>query len=293
MNYELFREPFNPAEVEWGIGESGIKQDGSVWAKCFAYVSNRAIQDKLDKVVGPENWQTHVWDSDVGIAIRIAGEWVWKKEKLVPGLPLGEAIDRSFVACGLRWCAFSRSLEFMPAPHCDGVDYVEPKLYPGYLVGSDGSILSNWTRGRWNTKSGKWRRLKTPPYSHGYSQFNLLAKYKGEKRKWKVHELVMLCFHGPKPPGMIIRHLNGKCRDNRLANLAYGTYLENSADMIEHGTRSQGSMRPLAKLNESIIPEIKARRASGEYLKDIAASYGVSIRTISSAIEGRTWKHVT
>lgn len=49
-------EPFAPSEIEWRIGQAGLKADGKPWAKVLAYVTSRAIQDRLDLVVGPANW---------------------------------------------------------------------------------------------------------------------------------------------------------------------------------------------------------------------------------------------
>lgn len=49
------KEPFAPADVSWRIGQAGKNQRG-FWAKVLAYVDNRAIMDRLDEVVGPDNW---------------------------------------------------------------------------------------------------------------------------------------------------------------------------------------------------------------------------------------------
>jgi len=57
MNLIELKKPFPECDLEWRISQVGIKKDGSLWAKCLAYVDNRAIQDRLDDVVGPENWK--------------------------------------------------------------------------------------------------------------------------------------------------------------------------------------------------------------------------------------------
>lgn len=58
----------------------------------------------------------------------------------------------------------------------------------------------------------------------------------GVVRRFGNHQLVLVAFVGPRPAGMVSRHLNGDRTDPRLVNLAYGTYAENSADMRLHGT---------------------------------------------------------
>ena len=84
-------QPFPAADVEWRIQQSGEK-DGKIWARVLAYITNRAIQQRLDDVCGPENWyniyrreKTDDGKTAVlcGIAVRVAredgnAEWVIK-----------------------------------------------------------------------------------------------------------------------------------------------------------------------------------------------------------------------
>ena len=53
--YGALRDPFPENDIGWRIGRSGAK-DGDPWAMCLAYITNRAIQTRLDTIVGPENW---------------------------------------------------------------------------------------------------------------------------------------------------------------------------------------------------------------------------------------------
>lgn len=50
-----------------------------------------------------------------------------------------------------------------------------------------------------------------------------------------VHIVVLEAFVGPRPQGMVVRHLNGQQTDNRLENLSYGTPSENNFDLVRHG----------------------------------------------------------
>lgn len=80
------QERFTTEEIEWRIGRSGKKADGSLWATALAYINNRAIMNRLDHAVGAENWKNefHEWrvgeDHGVlcGLSVRINGEWVTK-----------------------------------------------------------------------------------------------------------------------------------------------------------------------------------------------------------------------
>jgi hypothetical protein len=55
VNWYNLQAPFDASEIEWRVGSSGLKQ-GGVWARVFAYVTNRAIQNRLDDILGPAGW---------------------------------------------------------------------------------------------------------------------------------------------------------------------------------------------------------------------------------------------
>lgn len=79
---QALTKPFRPFDVEWRVGRAG-KRGEKVWAKVLAYITNRAIMERLDAVVGPENWKNDYREGPgggvlCGIAIRIDGDWVWK-----------------------------------------------------------------------------------------------------------------------------------------------------------------------------------------------------------------------
>lgn len=57
---EALSKPFHPKDIEWRIGQAGKSRSGNLYGTCFAYVTNRAIMNRLDEVFGPENWQTSV-----------------------------------------------------------------------------------------------------------------------------------------------------------------------------------------------------------------------------------------
>lgn len=93
MNLEELKEPFPEDGIEWRIGQSGIAGSGKVWAMCLAYVTARAIQDRLDEVVGAENWKDEyevreLSDSNGNVhagwicklSIRINDEWITKED---------------------------------------------------------------------------------------------------------------------------------------------------------------------------------------------------------------------
>jgi hypothetical protein len=82
MNLEKLKEPFPEKDLEWRIQSAG-STNGKVWARVLTYITNRAIMDRLDEVVGVGNWKNEFkeWMKDsilCGISIKIDGEWVCK-----------------------------------------------------------------------------------------------------------------------------------------------------------------------------------------------------------------------
>lgn len=82
INFQALAAPFPSQDIEWRIQQAGAK-NGRPWAKCLAYVTNRAIMERLDTVVGPANWSNRFEVGPgggilCGIAIRIGDEWITK-----------------------------------------------------------------------------------------------------------------------------------------------------------------------------------------------------------------------
>lgn len=80
MSFATLREPFQPDDIEWRIAQAGQKGE-KIWAKCLAYITSRAIMDRLDEVVGPENWATDFRMGShmmAGLGLRVGSGWVWK-----------------------------------------------------------------------------------------------------------------------------------------------------------------------------------------------------------------------
>ena len=75
-------EPFPENQLEWRIQSGGVK-DNKPWAMVLAYVSNRAIMERLDDVVGMGRWKNEYKpgpDGGVicGLSLDIEGEWLTK-----------------------------------------------------------------------------------------------------------------------------------------------------------------------------------------------------------------------
>lgn len=106
----------------------------------------------------------------------------------------------------------------------------------------------------------------------------------GGKRKRKVASVVAECFIGPRPTGMVIRHVDGERLNDASENLAYGTHKENSADMHTHGTILTGIRNPRAKLTDEQVSEIRSIEYETQAL--IASRFGISRSYVSQLRAG-------
>lgn len=55
-----FKKPFPYKDIEWRLQQCGEKKDGSIWGKCLAYITSRAVQERLDEVCGTDGWRSEI-----------------------------------------------------------------------------------------------------------------------------------------------------------------------------------------------------------------------------------------
>lgn len=87
-------EPFPAGDIEWRVSRSGMNKNGTVFCMVLAYITARAIANRLDAVVGPENWQNTplvvhelrpgVMAMQVGISIRVGEDWITRYDVSEP-----------------------------------------------------------------------------------------------------------------------------------------------------------------------------------------------------------------
>jgi hypothetical protein len=108
-----------------------------------------------------------------------------------------------------------------------------------------------------------------------------------------AHRVSWAMYRGAIPKGMYVLH----CCDNRLCvnpeHLFLGTHATNMKDMREKGRQSRGASRPLAKLTEKQVQEIRQRYNQGGCTqREMAIEYGMGQAEISDIITRKKWKHV-
>ena len=163
--------------------------------------------------------------------------------------------------------------------------------------------IPNWP---YEASSGGLIR-RAPPQKQGVELGRNLSQYanpvngycyvvlsdRTRRRRTTVHVLVLEAFHGLAGAGQEARHLNGNRRDNRAANLGWGTRIENAADRLLHGTDWTGDKHKNRRLSAALVTDLRRRHANGEFTySGMARSLGVDVQTVRKAILGESWKSI-
>lgn len=175
----------------------------------------------------------------------------------------------------------------MNTPHgTDTVRYLPVVGFPGYLVGSDGSV---WSCREYNPgHPARWRLLRPRPNREGYPRVSLCRDRKVYDRR--VSRLVLEAFTGPCPPGQECRHvLDPDPMNCCLENLCWGTPLENARDRMRHGRQVHGQGHGMSRLSEEDIQNIRAKLLAGQSQRSIARQHGISQPHVSDIKRGKRW----
>lgn len=108
-----------------------------------------------------------------------------------------------------------------------------------------------------------------------------------------AHRVAWTLANGPIPKGMHVMH---KCDNKRCvdwSHLRIGTHTDNLRDMYSKGRGRVVTQagQPRARLAWPQVREIRSLYLSKLFsINDLAKRYGVSMKTVSNILEGRSWK---
>lgn len=137
IDFTALSAPFPPDRVSWRVGSSNKKkrqrETGDSHAKAtkgmaLAFINSRDVQERLDDVCGPANWQDryefHGPRTVCYLSIRVDGEWVTKADgagdsdvEAAKG-SISDALKRAAVKWGI-----GRYLYALPSPWVDLDDW--------------------------------------------------------------------------------------------------------------------------------------------------------------------------
>jgi hypothetical protein len=166
----------------------------------------------------------------------------------------------------------------------------EVKKIPGY-EDYECDIFGNV----YSLKSGKRKKMKLEKIRSGYFRVRLFNENKS--KKFLVHRLIMLTFHGESK--LQVNHIDGNKENNNFLNLEYCTGSTNMKHAVKLGLvkvpNIKGENHAFSKLTKKEVIEIKTAllKPYRGINADLGRKYGVNKDTISSIKIGRTWSHVT
>jgi hypothetical protein len=114
--------------------------------------------------------------------------------------------------------------------------------YQGYQVSDDGQVRSvdRQVRNRWGrTHLVRGRVLATFVRKGGYLGGNL--SHEGRRTNFEVHVMVTEAWHGSRPDGTHVRHLDGNKLNNKPSNVIWDTISANMLDKVSHGSHHEAN----------------------------------------------------
>ena len=151
MDLSKLKEPFKAEDIEWRLQQCGEKKDGGFWGKCLAYITSRAVQERLDEVCGTDGWRSEVRKDGNAylctLSIRIkhedgSTEWISRTDG-------ADATDIESVKGGISSALKRAAVQF-------GIGRYLYDLEEGWATVSENGKYSGKTPG------GKWFRWNPP-----------------------------------------------------------------------------------------------------------------------------------
>jgi hypothetical protein len=176
------------------------------------------------------------------------------------------------------------------------MDQSEPEIwkpvvgYEGrYEVSNKGRVKALFSANHGGFKVG--RIIKPILTSKGYVKVGLYDSSVKCRQK-NVHCIVLEAFKGPRPPNLVVRHLDGSRTNNTITNLEWGTSAQNAQDAKNHGTFVVGEKNGQSKLTSDEVLKIRSMRDEGIACSTIAKIFNVDWSNVWLIGKRKSWKHL-
>lgn len=181
------------------------------------------------------------------------------------------------------------SSELPPLPQSPTVEYRHCPGFPGYCVGSDGSVWSCKHSGPWARWRHAFKKMEPQIDKKGYPRVQL--RINGKHANRRVHKLVLEAFVGPCPHGHQCRHFPDPTRtNNALNNLSWGTHEDNMRDRTAHGSTARCGVRgvrnPKGKLTDEQVRQIREMHKTIKNKSAIAREFGITSGYVCKLLTG-------
>lgn len=158
--------------------------------------------------------------------------------------------------------------------------------HPGYFVDKAGHVYSN--------KSGALKEITSRVGVDGYP---FVMLYTNGKRTWvRSHRLVASAYICNPDNLPCVCHKDDNKLNTHATNLFWGTHKDNTQDMMKKG---RNGFNVGMGVGNSVLTDEQVLAIRSRYqprvvpARQLAAEYGVHVRTIEDILTRKTWTHLT
>lgn len=143
---------------------------------------------------------------------------------------------------------------------------------------------------------GYWR--KSTLTSYGYRAITLYPSGSGARstgaKRFFIHQLVARTYIPEVKGKHFVNHIDGDKQNNRVYNLEWCTYKENTHHAFKKGLRvaPKGEQHGMSKLTEQEVRTMRESYSKGVVKAELARSYGISRGHAAKICNVEIWKHV-
>lgn len=141
----------------------------------------------------------------------------------------------------------------------------------------------------YSIRAGRYLKETNNP-RNGYN--SLMLAQDGKRETWLVHRLIALAFLDNDQDKPCVNHINGVKTDNRVSNLEWVTYKENSEHMIDMGLKPS-CVNTYRTLSDETAHTICKLIGDSWRNKDIASLLNVDRQTVANIRLGHVYPDIS
>ena len=168
--------------------------------------------------------------------------------------------------------------------------------FSNYEITTNGDVYSMCRKNNGSSSIDYNEKLLKQTNVIGGYTFVGLTNDKSKRKTVAVHRLVALTFidkHYSNIP-LIVNHKDGNKHNNKVSNLEWCTYSQNSQHACDNGLNpgAKGESNGQSKISEKQARDIISKILNGSTNTEISEEYGLHDRYVSLIRHRRRWKYI-